>query len=146
MNTITRGNLTEAMVTAKLIGQGFTVLHPFGEGHPFDLAVASDQGEMVRIQCKTGWRAGECMVFNARSTDHGNGAGSYRGLAELFAVYFRERDQVYLIPVQGLPTGRPHFRLAPARNNQRVGVRFARDFEVERYETGDIFSPPVEVA
>ncbi|HEX6229918.1 MAG TPA: group I intron-associated PD-(D/E)XK endonuclease, partial [Solirubrobacterales bacterium] len=68
-----RGNKGEAMVLAALVYRDFEVLVPFGEGQPYDLVVHLTAARFLRVQCKTAWPYGGCMIFNCRSTDHGRG-------------------------------------------------------------------------
>jgi PD-(D/E)XK endonuclease len=67
--------------------------------------------------------------------DHGRGRLSYLGLADVFGVYFPPRRAVYLVPVHEVPNFIVSLRLKPARNNQRRGIRLARDYEIERWST-----------
>jgi hypothetical protein len=73
------------------------------------------------------------MVFNCRSTDHGRGPQSYLGQADIFAVYFPPTQSVYLVPIDGVAETEGRLRLEPTRNNQRRGIRFAADFEIDRW-------------
>ncbi|HEX8753451.1 MAG TPA: group I intron-associated PD-(D/E)XK endonuclease [Solirubrobacterales bacterium] len=128
MSTAIKGNATEAAVLKAFAERGLSVLVPFGDGAPFDLAVHLGGGDFLRVQCKTGRSLNGCVVFNGRSTDHGRGRLSYAGLADVFGVYFPLDDKVYVVPVaSGFA---PRLRLAPPRNNQRRGVRFAVDYEL----------------
>ena len=134
MLSVTRGNGTEAAVLAALVDAGYGVLMPFGEGHPYDLVVSVEDA-FVRVQCQTAWRIEGCLRFNTRATDHGQGRQSYHGRADVFGVYFPDNRRVYLVPVAEMRSdGR--LRLEPTRNNQRRGVRFARDYEIERWSRG----------
>jgi hypothetical protein len=127
MATAKRGNPCEAAVLNAFVLGGFDVLLPFAEGHPYDMVV--DAGEVfVRVQCKTAWARGGCLVFNAYATDHGNGQGSYVGRADVFGAYFPPTRQVYLVPV-GLIETECRLRLEPTQNSQRRRVRFACDYE-----------------
>jgi hypothetical protein len=121
------------MVLAALIRRGYHVLTPFGEGHPYDLAVWLGGTNFARVQCKTAWPVGGCLVFNCRSTDHGRGPQSYRGLADVFGVYFPPRQSVYLVPIDGVANFEGRLRLEPTRNNQKRGIRFAAEFEIDRW-------------
>jgi len=121
------------MVLAALVGRGLHVLVPFGEGSPYDLVVHLGDATFLRVQCKTAWPVGGCLVFNPRSTDHGRGPQSYRGLADLFGVYFPPRRAVYLVPLDAVAESEGRLRLEPTRNNQRRGIRFAADFELDRW-------------
>jgi hypothetical protein len=86
------------------------------------------------MSCKTAWLVSRgCLAFHSRSTDHGKGRQTYNGLADLFAVYLPATHAVYLIPIEAVPGHVGRLRLEPAKNNQRRGVRFATDFEIERW-------------
>jgi hypothetical protein len=127
------GNRGEAMVLAALIDRGYRVWVPFGEGHPFDLAVYLDEGTWLRVQCKTARPQQGCVVFNPHTTDHGRGRLSYVGRADLFGVYFPPRRAVYLVPVTAVTSFSGRLRLKPPRNNQRKGIRFAAEYEIDRW-------------
>jgi hypothetical protein len=133
MGTATRGNAAEARLLAELVARGYDVLVPFGGGQPYDLAL--DLGDLVlKIQCKTAWltAGGSCLMFNCRSTDHGRGPQSYDGLADVFGV-FLPPDSVYLVPLDSVGGFVGRLRLEPTRNNQKRGVRFAAEFEIDRW-------------
>jgi hypothetical protein len=133
VTTALKGNTTEARVLTALVERDLAVLVPFGEGHPYDLVIHLVSDRFLRIQCKTARIHNGCVLFNSRSTDHGNGAGSYFGLADLFGVYCPPTDSVYLVPVLDVPPSNAFLRLRPTRNNQRRGVRFAADFHIDRW-------------
>jgi hypothetical protein len=133
MGAAARGNAAEAAVLNGLVTLGFDVYVPFGSGHPFDLAVYLPCHKFLRVQCKRAWPKGGCVVFNSHSTDHGQGERSYIGLADLFGVYFPPGDRVFLVPVESVSPFEGRLRLEPTRNNQRKRIRFAADFEIERW-------------
>ena len=127
------GNEGESAVLAALARGGFRVLIPFGEGHPYDLAIDLGAPGILRVQCKTAWRVGGCLVFNTLSTDHGRGPQSYVGHAELFGVYFRPTAAVYLLPIDAVAATEGRLRLEPTRNNQKLRIRFAAEYEIDRW-------------
>lgn len=131
MKTATKGNEAEAMILAALIERGYDVSVPFGGGQPYDLMVDLGGFSVLKVQCKTGWLDKNCVSFNTRSTDHGQGRRSYVGLAHIFAVYFPPMNSVYLVPLDAVGGFRGYLRLEPARNNQQRKVRFAADFEID---------------
>jgi PD-(D/E)XK endonuclease len=131
------GNRCEAMVLAALVDRGYRAFIPFGEGHPFDLAVYLDDA-WLRVQCKTARPQGGCVVFNPHSTDHGRGRLSYIGRADVFGVYFPPRRAVYLVPIDAVTNFSGRLRLDPPRNNQRKGIRFAVDFEIDRWSPNSL--------
>jgi hypothetical protein len=132
MRSATRGNAAEAAILAALVRRGYEVLLPFGSGQPYDLVVDL-QGPFLRVQCKRAWRRGGCMIFNARSTDHGRGPGSYVRLADVFGVYLPPSHAVYLIPIDAVAPFEGRLRLEPTLNNQRKRIRLAEDFEIDRW-------------
>jgi PD-(D/E)XK endonuclease len=132
MGTATRGNAAEAMVLSALIQRDFEVLLPFGGGQPYDLVV--DLGScFLRVQCKRAWPNEGCLMFNCRSTDHGKGSQSYRGLADIFGLFFPPTESVYLVPIGAVAEFEGRLRLEPTRNNQRKGVRMAAGYAIDRW-------------
>jgi hypothetical protein len=150
MSTLLKGRVTEAAVLKAFISSGRPVLVPFGEGQSYDLAVDLSPG-VLRVQCKTARPCPGGLMFNCRSTDHGRGPMPYVGLADVFGVYFARADSVYLVPV-GLPLPeKAIMRLEPTRNNQRIGIRLASDFEFDRWTDDDLrdltkANPPLHVS
>jgi hypothetical protein len=127
----------EAAVLAALVGRGYRVLVPFGGGHPYDLAIDL-AATFLRVQCKTGWECRGSILFNCRSTDHGNGAQPYTGRADIFGVYFSPTGAVYLVPIWAVAEHEGRLRLLPARNNQRRRTRPAADFEIDRWSSASL--------
>lgn len=136
MRTATKGNLGEvgeAAVLNAFVRRSFDVLVPFGGGQPYDLVVDVGGCAFLRVQCKTAWPRGGCLVFNCRSTDHGRGPVPYFGLADIFGVYFPPRDAVYLVPVGAVARTEGRLRVEPTRNNQQQRIRLATDFEIDQW-------------
>lgn len=141
MNSTTVGNRTEAVLLSSLVQAGYTVSVPFGDGHRYDLIVDGDDG-LQRVQCKTGRIRKDVLRFHCQ--DRTTAAGTnYRGHVDLFAVWCPENATAYLIPVEAMPIGVAHLRLAPARNGQRAGVHWAADYELR---PGVAPGPPRTVA
>jgi hypothetical protein len=42
-------------------------------------------------------------------------------------------DKVFVVPIDGVAAFEGRLRLEPARNNHRRGVRFAAEFEIDRW-------------
>ena len=55
------------------------------------------------------------------------------GHADLFGVYFRPSAAVYLLPIHAVAATEGRLRLEPTRNNQKLGIRFAADYEIDRW-------------
>ena len=116
-----------------LVKRGYSVLLPFGHGHPFDLVIHVVGMHFLRVQCKNARSDRGCALFNGYATDHGKGVTRYGGLADLFGVYFAPLDAVYLFPVEEVAAHHGRLRVEPARNNQRQRVRVAADYEIDRW-------------
>jgi hypothetical protein len=128
VQTIQRGNAAEAAVLAALVAADIPVLLPFGDGLWFDLAaVIPPDGAIVRIQVKSGRIRNGCVIFNTRSTDHGAGQRPYTGRADFIAVHVHDPSAVFMVPVHDCPLSQGALRVTDTRNNQRLGVRFAKD-------------------
>jgi hypothetical protein len=132
VDTRSRGNAAEAAVLAAFATRGYRVLVPFGDAHPYDLAVHAS-GAFIRVQCKAGWQERGCILFNCRSTDHGRGPLPYIGRADVVGVHFAPLDTVYVVPVDAVGSHEGRLRLVPALNNQRRLTRPAADFEIDRW-------------
>lgn len=126
------------MILASLVKRGFDVSVPFGGGQPYDLVIDLGGFDLLKVQCKTGWLDKNCVSFNTRSTDHGQGRRSYVGLAHIFAVYFPPRNSVYLVPLDAVGGFRGYLRLEPARNNQQRKVRFAADYGIDHWSVDQL--------
>ena len=58
---------------------------------------------------------------------------------DAFAAYCAEVDQCWLLPIDRFPRKSAiQLRLEPTRNNQRLGVNWAQDFEFERLNWSDL--------
>ena len=132
------GERTEAIVLAELLRLGHRVLIPFGHSHKYDLAVDLD-GHLVRIQCKTARvNRNGVIYFNSCTT---RSRQSYKGVADIFAVYCAGTTKIYFIPVMSVPDSAVSLRLSRPVNNQALKIRMASD-----YETLDLslFVPTIE--
>jgi len=139
MDTIKRGNATEAAVLAAFVEAGWQVWTPFGEGASFDL-LASWQDQFLRIQCKSGRVRQGCLLFNSSSTDHGKGHESYVGRADVFGVSAPGLKGIYVIPVGSVARFEGRLRLEPAANSQRKKIRPAEAYAFERWDPEGLFA------
>ena len=135
-HTKTIGDITQAMVLARLVEAGHEVLLPFSENQRYDLVV--DHGDrFTRVQCKTGRLANGAVVFHTTSIALHNPSAArgdrpylrdYRGQADVFGVYCKATRDVYLVPVDDVGTRSGCLRIDPPRNNQTSRIRWARDY------------------
>ncbi|MGH3442910.1 MAG: group I intron-associated PD-(D/E)XK endonuclease [Nitriliruptorales bacterium] len=132
------GDTTTAHVLARLSDRYPYVYVPWGENTRTDLLVETEEGDFIRIQCKTGRLRNGAITFPTCSVTyhHPNNRGTdyyrhhYRGQADLFGVYCPETDAVYLVPVDEVGVRSAALRVAPTRNNQGARIRWAEDYKL----------------
>ncbi len=135
------GDRSEAHVLAALVDTYPTVLMPWGENCRYDFVIESDDGQLLRVQCKTGHLHSGVVTFPTTSMTYhhprhrGTGraeycARTYRGDIDLFAVYCVENRRIYLVPVEDVPDTQGSLRLEPARNGQQAGIRWGAQYEL----------------
>lgn len=113
---------------AALLQLGKRVLLPFGGGARYDLAF-DENGQLVRVQCKTGALRKGCVAFNTCSLGRKGEQYHYRDDADLFGIYCPDTDSVYLVPVEDVGSSKGYLRVDPARNN--IGtIRWADKYKV----------------
>jgi PD-(D/E)XK endonuclease len=90
--------------------------------------------QLIRVQCKWASRYEDVVLVRCYSNRR-NREGLLRRLyspddVDAFAAYCADVDQCYFLPLD-IFAGRAviQLRLRPAKNNQRVGVNWAKDFE-----------------
>jgi hypothetical protein len=130
-----KGDRTTLAVMLALHEAGFALSVPFGENTRYDLVI-DDGGRLLRVQCKTGRLRDGAILFALCSCyghhrNPGNARRSYDGEIDLFAVYCRETERVYLVPIDALGAKvQGTLRVDPPRNSQKRHVRFAADYEL----------------
>lgn len=133
MTTTEKGTLTELKIAVQFLEQGKIVLRSVGEGCRYDLLVDNGDGTFIRIQCKTGWLKNGVISFNAishyRWTDR---CPRYAGQADVFGVYCKDTDGIYVVPVDAIKSNRGRLRTTPTLNNQSKGILLAEDFAVPK--------------
>ena len=131
------GDRSTLAVMLGLQSAGLPFLVPFGENTRYDLAV--EHGErLVRVQCKTGRIRRGVIEFKVCSSyahlpSPRERSRNYEGDIDYFAVYCPTTGGVYLVPIADVPnrwTG--SLRIEPTVNRQRLGVRYARDYEIAK--------------
>lgn len=132
MNTNELGRLTQAKVMTRLLEMGKHVLVPFANIGKYDLLIDNENGTFQRVECKTGQYREGCILF---STCYSNRSGTvkreYIGSADLFAVWCKETDKVYVISVDECPTRQGRLRVEdPKGPGNLVTIRWAKDYEV----------------
>ena len=123
------GEMSVAQILAHLVSAGKTVLTPFGDNKRYDLVV-EENGKFYRIQCKTACFKGDHIKFSTKSTNWNSGKQrSYIGEIDLFAVYFREQNIVYLLDVNLCAKGECNLRLIAPFNRSNKPSKMAEDYK-----------------
>ena len=141
LTTDQKGAIAELAIALAATKLGIDVYRPVAEGGRYDLILDSGS-DLVRVQCKWAVRVDGVVAvrcYSSRRTLHGIVSRPYTAAqVDALAVYCAELDRCYLVPI-ALCDGRRmlHLRLVPSRNNQRSGIHWARDFELERLRLAD---------
>jgi hypothetical protein len=139
MTTNEKGALAEAEIFAAAVRLGVVVLRPFPENRRYDL-VFDIGGRLARVQCKWGALRSDLVVTRtstSRHTPRGYVRTTYSpDEIDAIAIWCDPLKQCFLMPIEEL-AGQSylHLRIAPSRNNQRVGVRMAEDYDLAKMIT-----------
>ena len=136
-----RGELSEAIIIARLLEAGYGVLTPFGDSARYDLVIEDADSKFWRIQYKTAWAEldGAIIKFNAVSNHYHYGSREqksvnrkrdYQGQIDYFAAYSPDTGKTYLLPVAHVGTIQVSLRLTPTKNNQDKNIKWAKDYEI----------------
>lgn len=133
LESFRKGDLTEAIVIAELKERNIPVANPFGDNERYDLLVEVPDGDIVRIQVKTGRYENGVIAFDGwsqRSNTTGNRYVSYRGDVDYFVVYSDRFESLYLVDADMVNSGL-HLRVdEPAL--EQPSINWAHDFEFDR--------------
>jgi hypothetical protein len=73
-----------------------------------------------RVQCKTSRIVNTVLTLRTCSNTNQT-PKDYRGQVDFFGVYSPQPEQVFLVPVEDVPTRAGFLRLEPARNGPQKG-------------------------
>lgn len=129
-----KGNVAELAIATEAASLGLSVLKPLTEHEIYDLAL--DLGDRIwRVQCKWATFNGEVVhvhVGRSRTSRRGYVRTTYeKGEIDALAAYCKSLHRCYLLPEE-MVVGKYaiQLRVAPARNNQRAAINFAKDYEL----------------
>ena len=106
---------------------GYDIYVPMFMPHSRIDFIAAQGAETVRVQVKSARLVGDAVVFHTCSYT-GNQARRYEGEVDAFGVYSPDLGTCCLVSNTDLSTRGCYLRTAPPRNNQRKGIRWARDY------------------
>jgi len=130
----TKGDLAELKVAADLLERGYRIAIPFGEDNDFDLILIRGEA-LERVQVKYTESDGVVVYVRYRSSSLTNGRVrrvkryTARTIEWMATCDATSRRCCYL-PAAELGAGMDvmTLRLAPTRNGQRIGIRYAEDY------------------
>jgi PD-(D/E)XK endonuclease len=127
-----KGAVAEAAIAFAAIQLGIGVSRPFGD-EAYDLIF--DLGDrLVRVQCKWAMRHGDVVQIRCYGSRR-NANGLLRRFyseheVDAFAAYCAELERCYFLPFASLPSRvQVNLRLSAPRNNQRLRINWASEFE-----------------
>ena len=135
MNTVSVGDIGEAMAIADFTKAGFGVSKPLSDNLRYDLIIDINN-ILYRVQVKTtSVIKDEKMVFSTKTTNYVKGKYSSNAYSsdevDIFYLYHLENDWrgLYIIEKgETIPT-EMGMRFTPPKNGQTKGIKMAVDFE-----------------
>lgn len=117
----------------ELVKRGFDVATPFSDNCKYDLVLDRD-GELERVQIKTGRYREGTVVFNAYSwqaeceTQH----QTYEGDVDSFMVYCHETDQIYYLKMDEITTNNSMRLRVEEAERDLSSINWAEEHELDR--------------
>lgn len=128
-----KGSIAEAAIELEAVRNSIVVLRPSTEGRRYDLVFDVDH-RLYRVQCKWARLRGDLIVVQVSTCRYTPSRGYVRTTydaaeVDLIAIHCDALDRRFLVPIEDVgDRSQLHLRLAPARNNQRAGVRMAEPY------------------
>jgi prevent-host-death family protein len=129
-----KGNVAELAIATEAARLGLSVLKPLTEHERYDLALGVGE-RLLRVQCKWATHNGDVVhihVGRCRTSRRGYIRATYReDEIDALAAYCQSLDRCYLLPASMI-VGKysVQLRTSATRNNQRVAVNFATEYEL----------------
>ena len=129
LNTVDKGDASEAAVIAELKKRGKTVLIPFGDNQRYDIVIEDDGFE--RVQIKTAREKENVKVMFDTAGSHTNSKGTKKkpyskNEIDSFIIYNQVRDIVYKIPIEEAPNTNMIIRHKPKQD--QPSINWAEDY------------------
>jgi hypothetical protein len=135
LTTDQKGAIAESAIVHAATKLGIDVYKPVTEGGRYDLILAIGP-KLLRVQCKWAPLHGNVVLVRCRSCRRTRNGLRHRGYTaeevDAIAGYCADLDRCFFIPAERFD-GRFQLglRIAPSRNNQRLGINLAEDFSFE---------------
>jgi PD-(D/E)XK endonuclease len=133
LTTNQRGLVAETAILHECVKQGIGVSRPLDDER-YDL-ILDLRPQLMRVQCKWARQHSDVVVIRTGRCRRGREGLIHRSYEDdeidAIAAYCAGTRQCYLLP-HAMSVGRAavQLRLRPCRNNQLVGIHWARDFEL----------------
>jgi hypothetical protein len=133
LTTDQKGAIAEMAIAWQATRQGIEVYRPISEGGRFDMIFLLGD-ELARVQCKWAPLVGDTIVvrsYSSRRTRDGLRRRVYKAEEiDALAAYCPDNGRCYYIPFDSFSARTQLLlRVGATRNNQRLGVHWAEDFE-----------------
>ena len=132
LNPKQKGNLTELKCLSAFYELGYQCSIPYGENSRYDF-IADIDGKLIRVQCKTSREVDvgviEFPCRSSRSNTHSNLQRRYTANEIDYFCTFWD-GKCYLIPVTECSITKI-LRFVPPKNGQKVGITYAKDYELQ---------------
>ena len=133
LTTDQKGAAAETAVIHAAIKLGLGVYIPMSDGERYDLII--DTGSrLLRVQCKWAPREGGALLVRTQSARRAREGFRWRSYGEdeidAVAAYCPDLERCYYLPVSLVAGMRQiMLRVAPCKNNQRLGIHWAKFYE-----------------
>jgi PD-(D/E)XK endonuclease len=133
LTTDQKGAIAEMGIAWAATKLGVEVYRPLSEGGRFDMIFLLGD-DLARVQCKWAPRIGDAILvrcYSCRRARDGHRRRRYASREiDAIAAYCPDNERCYYLPIDWIGDRRQILlRLAPAHNNQRRGIHWAKDFE-----------------
>jgi len=134
LNTHFTGEITEQQVAIEFLKLGIQVSKPLVQCSKYDFVV-DIHDKLYKVQVKT------CRLKEDGSYIEFSTATSHTNTKGTLNLHYSEKDvdffatmyenQCYLVPYADCGNRQQRLRLKPTRNNQTIGITFAKDYLLE---------------
>jgi hypothetical protein len=133
MTTDQKGAIAEAAIAFEAMKLGIGVFRPMGDER-YDL-IFDTRPQLLRVQCKWATRYDDVVVvrcYSCRRAREGLRKKVYsRDEVDGIAAYCLELNRCFFFSAEAFHLkSQFQLRLAPTRNNQRLGINWADDFDL----------------
>lgn len=140
LNTHYIGKLTELRVAEAFLSKGYQVSQPLVSDSRYDFIV-DIKGQLLRIQVKTGTiKEDGAYIEFATSTSHTNTSGTINKSYSADEIdYFATicNGECLVIKVTDCGARIQRLRLQPTKNGQVIGIKFAKDYTIDKMFPND---------